>query len=346
MAEAASTVLSTRSVLDGRWVRLVPLAAFPKAAIDDLRVRLGLHPEMVAPGLEGAPVGGSRFGDAAIITDLQTGEMLGVIGNTEIGDYPGVAGLVIYVDEQRVRVGHAMEAYFRYADRIFALGATKIQMEVLEFNTPVHRIMRKIGARPEAVLREHFYIAGRHWDATLYGLGRQDWSALDQRYRPVVERRPAPTSPPQSHTYPATRQEANTVKIDYLVLADAAIVADGKHYLHGAGWETIMAGSFPAFQRHLSAALRLRLGPGPAHRLGVDVLDSAGTSLLTAPTYADITPQGTTSAGHPDGPALCLVFNFDGLHFPAPGAYAVVLSVDGAEMHRTPFRVEGPTPEA
>jgi hypothetical protein len=330
----------------GRWVRLVPLAAFPSSAIDDLRVRLGLRPEMVAPGLEGAPVGGSRFGDAAVITDLHSGEMLGVIGNTEIGDYPGVAGLVIYVDENRVRLGHAMEAYFRYADRIFALGATKIQMEVLEFNTPVHRIMRKIGARAEAVLRQHFYIAGRHWDATLYGLGRQGWSAVDQRYRPVVERPPTPTSSSESRPQPAITMEANTVKIDYLVLADAAIVADGKHYLHGAGWETIMAASFPAFQRHLSAALRLRLGPGPAHRLGVDVLDSEGTSLLTAPTYADITPRSASSGGHPDGPALCLVFNFDGLHFAAPGAYAVVLSVDGAETHRAPFLVEGPAPGA
>ena len=336
---SAQAAPSPRSVVGGQWVRLTPLDAHSPAAIEDLRYRLGLRPEMVAPGQEGTPTG-SRFGDAAVISDATTGEMLGIIGNVELAEYPGVAGLVIYVDETRSRAGYAMAAWFHYVERMFQLGATKVQMEVMSFNTPVQRIMRRIGARPEAVLREHFYIAGRFWDATLFGFDRQAWEVVEKRYRKTVERPSALASSRQDPIALGMRKETPRMSIDYLVLADAAIAADGKHYLHGAGWDTITAASLPAYHHHLAAAVRLRLpGAGPARRLGIDVVGPDGASLLAAPVYNDIVPTGEPPAAEPPEQALPLVFNFEGLHFTRFGTYHVVVSLDGVELHRAPFHV-------
>ena len=329
---------SAASTIDGNWIRLVPVAAYPDEAIEDLRFRLGLRPEMAAPGVDGRPAGSSRFGEAAVIADEWTGDLLGVIGNVEIGNFPGVAGLVIYVDEERTRAGYAMEAWWRYVERIFALGATKVQMEVLEFNTPVHRIMRRIGARPEAVMRQHFYIAGRHWDGTLYAFDRPAWEAVDRRYREKVMRPVALRSSRQREDLLQPRREAPALKVDYLLFADAAIAADGKHYLHGAGWDSIVAPMFPVFHRHMSAALRLRLRPGtPTERLAVDVVDPTGASLLAAPNYTDVRPNEVSADGSDQ--VICLVFGFDSLHFTSAGEYAAVVSAGGIEVHRESFHV-------
>ena len=212
-------------------------------------------------------------------------------------------------------------------------------MEVMSFNTPVHRIMRKIGARPEVVLREHFFIAGRHWDGTLYGLDREAWKLVDRRYRDVVARpRAVGRTREDSDVVPAQREESS-MKVDYLILADAAIAADGKHYLHGAGWETIVASAFPVSHPQMSAAFRLRIPPGDdGHRLGLDVVDPAGGTILATPIYMDVGIKPGEPAPSEEQ-LLCLVFNVGGLNFAGPGAYAVVITVDGAESHRTPFFV-------
>jgi hypothetical protein len=328
------------STIEGQWVRLAPLAAYTNAAVDELMFRLGLRPEMVAPEMGGRPAG-SRFGEPAIIADRISGQMLGVISNVELGEYPGVAGLVIYVDETRTRAGYAMEAWWRYVSRIFELGADKVQMEVMAFNTPVHRIMRKIGARPEVVLREHFFIAGRHWDGTLYGFDREAWQAVDSRYREIASRPTALAGSRQSSEGLRIQREERSMNVDYLILADAAIAADGKHYLHGAGWETIATRGLPVFHPQMSAAVRLRVPAGdPPHRLGVDMIDPEGESLLATPIYTDVSPPAAGQAPAASDQAICLVFNFGGLHFSNPGEHAVVLSVDGLEIQRTPFVVQ------
>ena len=211
----------------------------------------------------------------------------------------------------------------------------------MSFNTPVHRIMRKIGARPEVVLREHFYIAGRHWDGTLYGLDREAWAAVDDRYREIVSRPAAVGSSRQDSDPHRNNREETSMKVDYLILADAAIAADGKHYLHGAGWETIGARALPVFHSQMSAALRVLVPAGdPPSRLGLDLVDPDGGSLLPAPLYADVGPVATPLGGLGPEQAICLVFNFGGLHLSTPGQHAVVLSVDGAEVHRTTFQVQ------
>lgn len=325
-------------------MRLSPLSAYTPDAVSKLLFHLGLRPEMVAPGPAGTPAG-SRFGEPAIIADRRTGEMLGIISNVELGDFQGVAGLVIYVDEQRARGGYAMEAWWRYVARMFDLGVDKVQMEVMSFNTPVHRIMRKIGARPEVVLREHFYIGGRHWDGTLYGFDRQAWQVIDRRFFDVVRRPVALAGAPRGSDTVRSTHEGRTMNVDYLVFADAAIAADGKHYLHGAGWDTIVAPAFPVFHPQMSAALRLRLPPSETgRRLTVDVVDADGESLLAAPIVSDV---GTADPGGlaAQEQVLCLAFNFGGLHFKEPGAYAVVVSLDGAEAHRAPFHVR-PIPDS
>jgi hypothetical protein len=50
------------------------------------------------------------------------------------------------------------------------------------------------------------------------------------------------------------------MQVDYLVLADAAAAVEGKHYIHGAGWDRLLAPSFPVTHPLMSVAIRFRIG--------------------------------------------------------------------------------------
>jgi hypothetical protein len=49
------------------------------------------------------------------------------------------------------------------------------------------------------------------------------------------------------------------MQIDYLVLADAVSAAEGKHYIHGGGWDTLFVSSLPATHPMIGVAVRLRI---------------------------------------------------------------------------------------
>lgn len=135
------------------------------------------------------------------------------------------------------------------------------------------------------------------------------------------------------------------MEVDYLVLADAAAAADGKHYIHGAGWDTIFAGSFPVQHPTTSAAVRLRIpwtATNQPHGLELDVIDADGASILPNPPGLI---KGDINVGRPahlspgDDQVVCLVFNLLGLRFEGPGTYSVVFRIDGSEEARQPFRL-------
>ncbi|MGI9032354.1 MAG: hypothetical protein ACR2HY_01445 [Acidimicrobiales bacterium] len=154
------------ATLRGRWAELTDAGAHPPEAIEALLAGLGLRPELAMPGVRFVLPEGSRFGAPAVITGTSTRQALGILTNAESRLFPGVPTVTTYMDQHRTRPACAMEAWGLYVDRIFALGASKIRMDVLAFNTTVHRLMATIGARSEAISREHFYIAGRFWDVT------------------------------------------------------------------------------------------------------------------------------------------------------------------------------------
>jgi hypothetical protein len=136
--------------------------------------------------------------------------------------------------------------------------------------------------------------------------------------------------------------------VDYLVVADAAIAVEGKHYVHGAGWDVIWSSSFPAVQNQFAAALRLRVpwsDTNQPHMVKVDVVDADAVTLLPSPPGP---LGGALTAGRPpqlpvgEDQVIVLTFTFVQVTFPQPGTYAVTVSIDGVECARAPFRVAAP----
>ncbi len=135
------------------------------------------------------------------------------------------------------------------------------------------------------------------------------------------------------------------VTVDYMVMADAAAVAEGKHYIHGAGWDHITAQTFPLTYPQIAVAVRIAvpwLETNRAVMLAMDVMDADGNSILPDPPGALRTP---ITIGRPPqatvGSDLYVpfVFNLVGLQFASAGTYAIVLQIDDVEAKRTLFHV-------
>lgn len=136
--------------------------------------------------------------------------------------------------------------------------------------------------------------------------------------------------------------------VDYMVLADAATAAEGKLYIHGAGWDTIFAASFPYQLPQISVAIRVRVPwneTNQAHKIELDVLDQDGVSIVPE----DRLLKGDLSAGRPlqlpqgEDQTFSFVINLAGLQFDKPGNYIVVFRLDEQEVARSPFRIVVPT---
>lgn len=129
------------------------------------------------------------------------------------------------------------------------------------------------------------------------------------------------------------------ISVDYMVPADAAIETQGKHYLHGTGWDTILAPVFPVAHPVLTLAVLLRIPWNDAtsrHTIEVDVHDADGRSILPNPPGP---MGGPFTVGHPatterNDILLPLIFNMAGIAFPEAGDYRIVMQIDGAEAAR------------
>jgi len=122
------------------------------------------------------------------------GAAIGVIENGQMSGYPGVAVVLIFVDESVARPGVAMEAFAIYVARVFAAGARLVHIEVLEFNTPVLRMLARIGVDQQARLRHQAYAAGRFWDVLVFAFDAEKFENIVSRYArklPGGDRRPA-----------------------------------------------------------------------------------------------------------------------------------------------------------
>lgn len=168
--------------LAGHWVSLEPLSPLNRPELERLELARALVPQMGGPHpLEPVP---RCFGPSMAIRANATGEVVGVIENGEMRGYPGVAVLVIFVDESRARPGCALEAYALYVHRLFRFGARLVHLEVLSFNRAVLGLLRKVGVPVQVRLREHVYAAGRFWDLLVFAFDEADWERQVARFRP------------------------------------------------------------------------------------------------------------------------------------------------------------------
>lgn len=133
--------------------------------------------------------------------------------------------------------------------------------------------------------------------------------------------------------------------VDYLIVADAAAALQGKHYIHGGGWEVLYAAIFPVRHRSMSVAIRLRIpwtDTNRAHNLEIDVVDADGHTIVPnppGPFRAPITVGRPPFLEFGSDQTACLAMNLFDIEFQHPGSYVVVLRIDGEDAARSPFRI-------
>ena len=140
-------------------------------------------------------------------------------------------------------------------------------------------------------------------------------------------------------------------------LADSVVVAEGKLYAQGAGWNMINVNVLPAQHARIGIGLVI---PVPytetnqehAFSLHLETEDGEQLPLGDAPPGMDSPDgrmrriEGVFNMGRPptlvagDEQVIPLAINLNGLPFEAAGRYTFVVQVDGEEVKRLPFRVQ------
>lgn len=132
------------------------------------------------------------------------------------------------------------------------------------------------------------------------------------------------------------------MEVDYVVVADGVIAANGKHYIHGGGWDVLWAASFPVMHPMFGVAVRLRVGwhdTNQNHFVSLNILDADDKPILPAPAGGNITAGRPPQLPVGDDQVFCLALNIQGVTFPKEGTYAFAVSIDGTEQNRQPFHV-------
>ena len=133
------------------------------------------------------------------------------------------------------------------------------------------------------------------------------------------------------------------MKVDYLIIAENAIVSGGRHFIHAGGWDVVQARHLPLTMPMLSAAARFTFDDaelGSPLTVVLDVADAAGGSVLAQPLVGELLAVRTTrEADADDGVRLCVTFTLGEVVFPAEGRYTVVLSGPTGELARESIRV-------
>jgi hypothetical protein len=139
-------------------------------------------------------------------------------------------------------------------------------------------------------------------------------------------------------------------------LADSVVVADGKLYGQGAGWDTIVSAVFPFRQARVGIGVLLRVpwtSTNKMHEFSVKIVgqDDDPIVLGGAPPGTEASDgkvrelRGQFNVGRPpmlhagDSQVVPIALNLDGLEFAEPKDYSVVISIDGNPVRRMPFRV-------
>jgi hypothetical protein len=148
-------------------------------------------------------------------------------------------------------------------------------------------------------------------------------------------------------------------------LADSVVVAEGKLYAQGAGWNTINVQSLPAAHDRIGIGLIIDVPyteTNTEHQFSLHLEGEDGEQLPIADAPSGVeTPdgklrriEGVFNMGRPptlvagDDQLIPLAINLNGLPFTSAGRYTFVLQVDGEEVKRLSFRVQqlprfGPT---
>jgi hypothetical protein len=149
--------------------------------------------------------------------------------------------------------------------------------------------------------------------------------------------------------------DLEAVEIDAF-LADSVVVAEGKLYVQGAGWDTLVAGTFPVRHPRLGVGVLLRVpwtATNRMHKFSVKIVDQDENKIVLgdAPPGSDIADGkvreivGQFNLGRPpfltigDSQVVPIALNLDGIQFAEPDTYSIVIAVDDVDLRRLPIRV-------
>jgi hypothetical protein len=143
----------------------------------------------------------------------------------------------------------------------------------------------------------------------------------------------------------------STIEVDAF-LADSVVVAEGKIYAQGAGWNVINASRVPTRHDRIGVAFVVRVpytATNQDHTFELRLEDADGRRL----TFGD-DPEGQGriealgsqfNVGRPptlkpgDEQVVPFAVNINGLPLEKAGNYRFVISIDGDDVKELPFRV-------
>ncbi len=133
------------------------------------------------------------------------------------------------------------------------------------------------------------------------------------------------------------------MKLQAMFVADHAEAVNGKLYAMGGCWNVIFAPSFPALHAHLSLAASIAVpwtATNDRHTIEVTLEDSDGKNLLPQKMGGEFEVGRPPGMRPGDDSMVVLVFNVNNLQFDRTGWYSFVMSIDGAELGRSRFKVQ------
>lgn len=131
------------------------------------------------------------------------------------------------------------------------------------------------------------------------------------------------------------------------MLADAAVVQGGKLYIHGGGWDTIRAHTFPTTHPSLALALLFQIeyseAPGELP-VSIRLVDEDRKE------EERVRVEGTVSVGHAPGSVkgapsfVPFVLTIPGLSFEHPGSFSFKVTTDENWLASLPLHVHAASP--
>ncbi len=131
-------------------------------------------------------------------------------------------------------------------------------------------------------------------------------------------------------------------------LADSVQAAGGKLYALGIGWNRLVtSATFPLVHHNLGIGVVVHLPysfTADRHTLGLRLVDQDGTEIVRT-IRADLNVGQAPDLLPGDEQVLALAFNLQGVTFPRPDLYSLVVAIDDVDRCRLPLRVTTmPTP--
>jgi hypothetical protein len=137
------------------------------------------------------------------------------------------------------------------------------------------------------------------------------------------------------------------VILDFVLLADAADVADGKLYVNGGAVTRLNIPEFPFVAPPLAVVIRFVLEPGDVDRERVIGVRWEQEGRVAIAAHGPIRPKSPLPIVEGEEQAAIIVAGFNGLRFEAPGLYEIVVTLDDEIVARKPLpvvRAETPPP--